>query len=74
MLMNLFVFWILASMFFGTRQAGRAFSVIFGIFAFIWIAKLLLIFGVSLLPLILLVLVVSKVVVPFVVTFLHHFQ
>ena len=44
MLMNLFVFWILASMFFGTRQAGRAFSVIFGIFAFVWIAKLLLIF------------------------------
>lgn len=74
MLMNLFIIWLLASMFLGSREAGRAFSAIFGILAFFWIARLILVFGISLLPLILLVLVISKVVVPFVVTFLRHFQ
>ncbi len=74
MLMNLFIFWILASMFFGSREAGHAVSVIFGVLAFFWIVKLLLGFGTALLPFILLAFLLSKVVVPFVVTFLRHFQ
>ena len=74
MLMNLFIFWILSSMFFGSREAGRAVSSIFGVLAFIWVMRMLFGFGLALLPFILLAFVFSKIVVPFVVTFLRHFQ
>jgi hypothetical protein len=74
MFMNLFVFWILMSLFFGSRAAGRAFGFLFGIMAFFWVIRLLAGFGLMLLPIILVVVVLSKVVVPFVVTFLRHFQ
>lgn len=74
MLMNLFIFWILSSVFFGSRQAGRAVSSIFGVLAFIWVMKMLFGFGLALLPFILLAFVFSKVIVPFTVTFLRHFQ
>jgi hypothetical protein len=74
LLMNLFVFWILMSLFFGSRAAGRAFGFLFGIMAFFWVIRLLAGFGLMLLPIILVVVVLSKVVVPFVVTFLRHFQ
>ena len=74
MLMNLFVFWILMSLFFGSRAAGRAFGFLFGIMTLFWVIRLLAGFGLMLLPIILVVVVLSKVVVPFVVTFLRHFQ
>ena len=74
MLMNLFIFWIFASMFFGSREAGRAVSRIFGVLVFFWIVRILLGFGWGLLPYILLILLFSKVIVPFVGTFLRHFQ
>ncbi len=74
MLMNLFVFWVLASLFFGSRSAGRAVEVLFGFMAFFWVMRILIKFGLMLLPVILVVFVISKIVVPFVVTFLRHFQ
>ena len=74
MIMNLIVFWILMSLFFGSRAAGRAFGFLFGILAFFWVVRLLLGFGLILLPLIVVIIVFSKVVVPFVGTFLRHFQ
>lgn len=74
MLMNLFVFWILSSLFFGSRAAGRAVRYLFGILALFWVIRLLAGFGLMLLPLIAVVLVFSKVIVPFVGTFLRHFQ
>lgn len=74
MLMNLFVFWVLASLCFGSRSAGRAVGFVFGIMAFIWVIGLLFKFGLMLLPVILVAAIFSKVVVPFVVTFLRHFQ
>ncbi len=74
MLMNLFVFWVLASLFFGNKAAGRAVGFVFGIMALFWVIRLLINFGLMLLPVILVVLVFSKIVVPFVVTFLRHFQ
>ena len=74
MLMNLFVFWILASIFFGSRAAGRAASRLFGVLAFVWIMKMLFGFGLTLLPAIIVIAVFSKVVVPFVGTFLRHFS
>ncbi len=74
MLTNLLVFWVLASLFFGSRSAGRAVSVLFGFMVFFWVMRILFKFGLMLLPIILVVLVFSKVVVPFVVTFLRHFQ
>lgn len=73
MLMNLFIFWILMSVFFGSRAAGRAVSSLFGVFAFFWVLRMVLGFGLGLLPLILLVMLFSKVVIPFAGTFLRHF-
>ena len=74
MIINLIVFWILMSLFFGSRAAGRAFGFLFGILAFFWVVRLLAGFGLILLPLIVVIVVFSKVVVPFVGTFLRHFQ
>ena len=74
MIINLIVFWILMSLFFGSRAAGRAFGFLFGILAFFWVVRLLVGFGLILLPLIVAIVVFSKVVVPFVGTFLRHFQ
>ena len=68
MIINLIVFWILMSLFFGSRAAGRAFGFLFGILAFFWVVRLLAGFGLILLPLIVVIVVFSKVVVPFVGT------
>ena len=72
MIMNLIVFWILMSLFFGSRAAGRAFGFLFGIMALIWVVGILAGFG--LMPLIVVIVIFSKVAVPFVVAFLRHFQ
>lgn len=74
MLTRLFVLWILMSLFCESRAAGRTVQFLFGIIIFFWIVRLLFGFGLALLPLIVVVLVFSKVVVPFVGTFLRHFQ
>ena len=74
MIINLIVFWILMSLFFGSRAAGRAFGFLFGILAFFWVVRLLAGFGLILLPFIVVIVVFSKVVVPFVGAFLRHFQ
>ena len=42
MLVNLFVFWILVSVFFGGREANRAIGKIFGFLAFFWAMGLIL--------------------------------
>ena len=49
MIMNLIVFWILMSLFFGSRAAGRAFGFLFGIMALIWVVGILAGFGLMLL-------------------------
>ena len=74
MLVKLFVLWILMSLFCGSRTAGSAIRFFFGIIVFFWGLRLLFGFGLMLLPVILVVLIFSKVVAPFVVTFLRHFQ
>jgi hypothetical protein len=74
MIMNLIVFWILMSLFFGSRAAGRTFGFLFGVMALIWVIGILAGFGLMLLPLIVVIVIFSKVVVPFVVAFLRHFQ
>ena len=74
MIMNLIVFWILMSLFFGSRATGRAFGFLFGIMALIWVVGILAGFGLMLLPLIVVIIIFSKVAVPFVVAFLRHFQ
>ena len=74
MLMNLFVFWILMSLFCNSRTAGRAVRFLFGILVFFWVCRLLFGFGLMLLPVILVIAVISKVIVPFVTAFLRHFQ
>ena len=65
MLVNLFVFWILVSVFFGGREANRAIGKIFGFLAFFWAMGLILRIGFGLLPVIILVAIFSKVIVPF---------
>ena len=74
MLMNLFVLWILMSLFFGSKAAGRTIRYLFGIIVFFWVIKLLAGFDLMILPVVLVILVISKVVLPFVTTFLRHFQ
>ena len=74
MIMNLIVFWLLASLFFGSRAAGRATRFLFGILVLFWMLRLLAGFGLALLPVIVAIFVFSKVVVPFAGTFLRHFQ
>ena len=74
MIMNLIVFWFLASLFFGSRAAGRATRLLFGILVLFWIVRLLAGFGMMILPAVLVIFVLTKVVVPFVGTFLRHFQ
>ena len=74
MIMNLIVFWLLATLFFGSRDAGRATRYLFGILVLFWVVRLLAGFGLALLPVILVIFVFGKVVVPFVGTFLRHFQ
>ena len=74
MLIKLFVLWILMSLFCGSRTAGSTIRFIFGIIVVFWVIRLLFGFGLMLLPVILVVLIFSKVVAPFVVTFLRHFQ
>ena len=74
MFKNLFIVWLLTSIFFGTKSAGKTVSVLFGIMAAMWVIRLIVGFGISLLPLIIVVVIFSKVVVPFVTTFLRHFQ
>ena len=74
MLMNLFILWILMSLFCGSRAAGSTVRFLFGIIVFFWVVRIIAGFGLILLPIIVLVLVFSKVVFPFVTTFLRHFQ
>ena len=74
MLMNLFILWILISLFCGSRAAGSTVRFLFGIVVFFWVVRILASFGLILLPVIMLVLVFSKVVLPFAITFLRHFQ
>ena len=74
MLVNLFVLWILISLFFGSKAAGRTIRYLFGIIVFFWVIRILAGFGLMLLPMILVIFVFSKVVVPFVTAFLRHFQ
>ena len=74
MLMNLFILWILMSLFCGSRAAGSTVRFLFGIVVFFWVMRIIAGFGLILLPVVLLVLVFSKVVFPFVTTFLRHFQ
>ena len=74
MLMNLFILWILMSLFCGSRAAGSTVRFLFGIIVFFWVVRIIAGFGLILLPVIMLVLVFSKVVLPFVTTFLRHFQ
>ena len=74
MLMNLFILWILISLFCGSRAAGSTVRFLFGIVVFFWVVRILFSFGIMILPIIVLVLVFSKVVLPFVTTFLRHFQ
>ena len=65
MLMNLIVFWILSSIFFGSRETNYIVSRLFGVLAFFWIFRLIIGFGFGLLPLIFLILLISKVIMPF---------
>ena len=74
MLMNMIVFWILMSLFCGSQAAGRTVRFLLGIVVFFWVVRILAGFGLILLPVVLVILVFSKVVFPFVVTFLRHFQ
>ena len=74
MLMNLFILWILISLFCGSRAAGSTVRFLFGIIVFFWVVRILFSFGLMILPIIVLVLIFSKVVLPFVTTFLRHFQ
>ena len=74
MIMNLIIFWILMSLFCGSRTAGSTVRFLFGIIVFFWVIKLLAGFGLMILPVVLVILVISKVVLPFVTTFLRHFQ
>ena len=74
MLMNLFILWILMSLFCGSRAAGSTVRFLFGFIVFFWVIKLLAGFGLMILPVVLVILVISKVVLPFVTTFLRHFQ
>ena len=74
MLMNLFILWILMSLFCGSRAAGNTVRFLFGIIVFFWVVRILFSFGLMILPIIVLVLIFSKVVLPFVTTFLRHFQ
>ena len=74
MLMNLFILWILMSLFCGSQAAGRTVRFLLGIVVFFWVVRLLAGFGLALLPVILVIFVFGKVVVPFVGTFLRHFQ
>ena len=74
MLMNLFILWILMSLFCGSQAAGKTARFLLGIVVFFWVVRMLAGFGLILLPVVLAILVFSKVVFPFVVTFLRHFQ
>ena len=74
MLMNLFILWILMSLFCGSRTAGSTVRFLFGFIVFFWVIKLLAGFDLMILPVVLVILVISKVVLPFVTTFLRHFQ
>ena len=74
MLMNLFVLWILMSLFCGSQAAGKTVRFLLGIIVFFWVVRILVCFGLILLPVVLVIFVFSKVVIPFVTTFLRHFQ
>ena len=74
MLMKLFALWILMSLFCGSRATGSTIRFILGVIVFFWVVRLLFGFGLVLLPIIVVLLIFSKVVAPFVVTFLRHFQ
>ena len=74
MLMNLFVLWILMSLFCGSQAAGKTVRFLLGIIVFFWVVRILACFGLILLPVVLVIFIFSKVVIPFVTTFLRHFQ
>ena len=74
MLTRLFVLLILITLFCGGRTAGSTIRFFFGIIVFLWVIRLLFGFGLMLLPVVLVILIFSKVVVPFVVAFLRHFR
>ena len=65
MLMNIFVIWILISVFSGNREAGRTLRTVFGVIAGLWALRWILCFGIGLLPVILLVLLFTNVAAPF---------
>ena len=74
MLMNVILIWVLFSLFFGSREAGKVFRGIIGFFVVMWVIRMVLGFGFTLLPVILVIAVVSKVVVPFMSGFIDSFR
>ena len=74
MLMNVFVFWILMSVFAGRREADRVFGAIFAMFVCIWAIRMIVGMSIGLLPLIVLAVLFSRVIRPFVKGFLSSFR
>ncbi len=74
MLMDLFVVWLLISVFIGSYEANRFFRIAFGFLAGMWILRLVLSFGIRLLPLIILAALFSYVIMPFVKGFMSRFR
>ena len=74
MLMNLFVVWLLISVFAGSRAAGKFVRGIFGVLAFFWIFKVIFFFGFGMLPFIIIAVLLSNTLIPFVRGFVESFR
>lgn len=74
MLRSMFLLWIFMVLFGYGREANRMLRIVLGIAVFGWAARIILSFGFSMLPIILLVLLLSNVVVPFVRGFVSRFR
>ncbi len=74
MLVNLFVIWFLISVFVGSREANQMFRTVIGFFVAVWAVKMIIGFGIGLLPVILLIALFTHVVLPFVKGFMSSFQ
>ncbi len=74
MLKNIIIVWLLIAIFVGTRQANKFFHVAFGFIALGWVIKMIVGFGIKLLPLIIVIAIVTNVVWPFIKGFLDGFK
>ena len=74
MLMNLFIIWVLISVFVGSKEANEFFRGMIGLLVGLWALRVIVRFGIRCLPMIIVIALFSRIVIPFVKGFLSSWD